>query len=75
MSSRATRRREGYARDSAQDRAHFLTIARGSCAKLETQLFIAEEAKLLAPALAAQLRSDSEEVSRMLYGLRGRLRE
>jgi four helix bundle protein len=32
---------EGYSRETAQDRAHFLSIARASCAELETQLFIA----------------------------------
>jgi len=33
---------EGYARESGADRAHFLSIARGSCAELETQLTIAK---------------------------------
>jgi len=40
---------EGYARETAADRAHFLNVARGSCAELETQLTIASEAGLLAP--------------------------
>jgi four helix bundle protein len=65
---------EGYARETAADRAHFLNVARGSCAELETQLAIAEEAGLIASQEAIALRGDSEEVSRMLYALRSRIR-
>lgn len=70
----ATRRREGCTRESREDRTRFLTIARGSCAELETQLFIAEEAGLLAARPAAALRESSEEVSRMLHALRKTIR-
>lgn len=66
---------EGYARESAKDRSHFINIARGSSAELETQLFIAEEAGLLNASDAAALRASSEEISRMLYALRARIRE
>jgi four helix bundle protein len=65
---------EGYAREKPQDRAHFLNIARGSCAELETQLLIAEEARLLAGPEATALRAISDEVSRMLFALRARIR-
>lgn len=66
---------EGYAREKPQDRAHFLNIARGSCAELETQLVIAEEAGLVSVAEATGLRGVSDEVSRMLYALRARIRD
>lgn len=65
---------EGYSRESKEDRTRFLTIARGSCAELETQLFTAEEAGLLAARPAAALRESSEEVSRMLHSLRKSIR-
>lgn len=65
---------EGYAREKPQDRSHFLNIARGSCAELETQLLIAEEVGLLAAVDAANLRGASDEVSRMLFALRERIR-
>jgi four helix bundle protein len=65
---------EGYARETTEDRTRFLTIARGSCAELETQLFIAEDAGLLDPRSANALRKDSEEVSKMVYALREALR-
>ena len=65
---------EGYTRETPQDRAHFLNIARGSCAELETQLFIAEAAGLMGSDAASALRSSSEEVSRMAYALRAKIR-
>lgn len=71
----ATRRREGYVRETAPDRIHLMTVARGSCAELETQLFIAEEAGLMPAADAAMLRDSCDEVSRMIYALQKRLRD
>ena len=65
---------EGYAREKPQDRSHFLNIARGSCAELETQLLIAEEVGLLAAVDATNLRNASDEISRMLFALRERIR-
>lgn len=65
---------EGYARETGADRAHFLNIARGSCAELETQLTIASEAGLVSRVEADKLISNSEEISRMLYALRAKLR-
>jgi four helix bundle protein len=67
-------RAEGYTRETQADRTHFLNIARGSCAEVETQLFIAEEAGLLDSAQACILRASSEEISRMLHALRARIR-
>ena len=65
---------EGYAREKPQDRAHFLNIARGSCAELETQLAISGEAGLVSADDALRLSRASEEISRMLYALRARIR-
>ncbi len=66
---------EGYAREKPQDRAHFLNIARASCAELETQLLIAEEVGLISGAESERLRKASDEISRMLYALRARIRD
>jgi four helix bundle protein len=66
---------EGYTRETPQDKAHFLTIARGSCAELETQLIIASEAGLIGAPGAGELIERSQEVSRMLYALRERMRK
>ncbi len=60
---------EGHARESAGDTIRFLFIAKASAAELITQLYIAEDIGHLAPELAHQLRSQTEEVCRMLRGL------
>jgi len=64
---------EGYARETAADRKHFLTIARSSCAEAETQLIIASEAGLILPIPAEDLLKRVDEVSRMIYALRKQL--
>ena len=61
---------EGYARATERDRAHFLTIARGSCAELQTQVEIAFEVGLIEQTSAAKLDEQCEEVVRMIVGLR-----
>ena len=58
---------EGSARQSRKDYIHFLIMARGSLAELETQLIVARELNFLP-------RSDDtlekmREISRMLQGL------
>ncbi len=66
---------EGYAQDSDNDRCHFMTIARGSCAELSTQLEIAKESGLLTDDLFQVLDGHCEEISRMLVGLSKSLRD
>lgn len=65
---------EGYTRETTPDRIHFLNVARGSCAELETQLIISVDAGLLSRAPADALIQQSDEVSKMLYSLREKLR-
>ena len=64
---------DGYARKTSADRKHFLTIALGSCAELETQLLIASEVGLVASASAQALIAKVNEVSKMLFSLRRKL--
>ena len=58
---------EGNARRSLRDYIHFLTIARGSLAELETQVIIASEVDMLkeTPLLTELL----SETDRLLQGL------
>src|ERR1700741_2003862 len=61
---------EGNARGTRKDYAHFVSIARGSAAEVETFLLIAIEANL-APAAAVQpVLEKIEDISRMLNALR-----
>ena len=60
---------EGNARGSTRDYARFVSMARGSCAELQTQLLLAERLELgVGPDLAATL-TLCERVSQMLARL------
>lgn len=60
---------EGQARQSTAEFLNFLSIARGSRAELETQIFIAKRLGYLNPATVQELLGLSEEVSRLLNRL------
>lgn len=66
---------EGQRRGTRKDYAHFISIARGSVAELETLLIIASRVKLAAPEQIDPLVNKSDEISRMLYALRNKLLE
>jgi len=60
---------EGNARGSRRDYAHFISIARGSTAELETLLTLAAETNLAPAARINDILSSADEVGRMLNGL------
>ena len=64
---------EGHARHSRKDFAHFLTIAQGSIAEMETQLHLAVRMAMLAEEEVDRLMLLSQEVSKMLMALRSKL--
>jgi four helix bundle protein len=66
---------EGHTRATRRDYAHFISIARGSNAELETLLLLAERAKLLPQEVTRPLIAASDEISRMLNRLHAKLRE
>jgi len=66
---------EGHARATRKDYAHFVSIARGSSAELETLLLLAERASHLPSAVTAPILSEVEAVSRMLNRLNARLKD
>jgi len=61
---------EGHERSSQKEFLHFLAIAKGSCGELRTQLYIALDGEFLEPRAFERLRSQAEEVSRLIAGLR-----
>src|SRR3954468_8876721 len=61
---------EGSARGSTKDFAHFLNIAKGSCGELRPQLYIARKLDFLAKTPFEVLIKESNELSKMLEGLR-----
>lgn len=65
---------EGKGGGTRKDYAHFVVIARGSAAELETLLLIAEDAKLLPAPEVARTLAAVEEVGRMLSSLHAKLK-
>ena len=64
---------EGNARGTRRDYAHFVSIARGSAAELETFLLIIRRLRLAPDDDVDDLLARAEEVGRMLTALRTRL--
>jgi four helix bundle protein len=65
---------EGFERGGRREFHQFVSIAKGSCAELRTQIYIACDAGFLSDEEAQQLLSDAEEVGRILGGLRKSLK-
>jgi len=65
---------EGHARATRKDYAHFISIARGSTAELETLLLLAARAKHLPAETVKALLGQVESVARMLNRLHARLK-
>lgn len=66
---------EGHARATRKDYAHFVSIAKGSAAELETLLLLARDAALLPPEAVAGVLDKTERVAKMLARLYARLKE
>lgn len=65
---------EGHARSTRKDYAHFVSIAQGSTAELETLLLLARKTKLVAEDSLNVLLGQAADVGRMLNRLNFRLR-
>jgi four helix bundle protein len=64
---------EGYGRGTRKEYKHFLMVARGSTLEVQTQLTIARELEFCQQDQMAKAEWLSEEVSKMLYSLVGKL--
>jgi len=60
---------EGHLRKTAEDFKQFLSIARGSCAELETQIIIAHKLGFIQGDNFSNLSTKIEELSKMLSSL------
>jgi len=61
---------EGFDRASRADFHRFIVIAKGSCAEVRAQLYVALDAGYINREMAAKLHDMATEVSRILAGLR-----
>ncbi len=66
---------EGHGRGTRKDYAHFVSIAKGSLAELETFLLLVMELTLAPSSATSPVLALAEEVGRMLTALRARLAE
>lgn len=66
---------EGHTRATRKEYAHFVSIARGSTAEVETLLLLAERAELLPADVVRKLAAEVDELSRMLNRLHARLKQ
>jgi len=64
---------EGQARKSTAEFRHFLSIARGSMAELETQLIIASRLNYLNESRLKEIMAIHEEISKMIYSIMAKL--
>jgi four helix bundle protein len=65
---------EGFERDGRQEFTQFLSIAKGSCGEVRSQLYFAEDQMYLDVQEATQLRSLAFSISRLIAGLMTYLR-
>lgn len=65
---------EGYGRYSTRDYIHFLTISRGSCAEIDTQLQICVRLGYVNESDLESVLNLADEVGKMLSAMIGKLR-
>jgi four helix bundle protein len=61
---------EGFERGKPTEFHQFLSIAKGSCAEVRAELYVASDAGYLTPQEFARLMSMAQEVGRLVGGLR-----
>jgi four helix bundle protein len=60
---------EGHERGGRKEFARFLSIARGSCGEIRSQLYAAEDIGHIEPEMAAALRGETARLSRRIVAL------
>ena len=65
---------EGCARESEREFLHYLSIAQGSTAELETQLLLCEDFGYIGQNATQPVLQSCEEVSKMLHALSSKLK-
>lgn len=60
---------EGFERPTNADKVRLLSVARASCGEVRSQLYIAEDLKLLTTAIADRLRHQSISTGKLTSGL------
>ena len=66
---------EGMERAGNAEKRYFLSVAKGSCAEVRTQLMVGQEIDYVEQAFAVHWIHETRELSRMLTGLINRITE
>jgi four helix bundle protein len=66
---------EGNGRESTKERLHFLSIANGSLAEVNTQILIAEQLKFITTETKNRMEAQMDSVGRLLTALRQSLKK
>jgi four helix bundle protein len=66
---------EGMERETKADKVRLLTIARGSCGELRTQVYIGREIGYISEATGNRWAQEAKEISAMLVGLSRSIKE
>lgn len=66
---------EGMSRTGNKEKCHFLSIAKGSCAELRTQIYIGMEIDYIDTGLGRRWLDETREIAAMLSGLIKKLNE
>lgn len=61
---------EGYERGGRVEFHQFLVVAKGSCAEVRSQLYVAHDVGYISAAQFQDMKSATEELSKILAGLR-----
>lgn len=61
---------EGFERGKLKEFYYFLGVAKASCGEVRSQLYVALDIQYIEESVFAQLKSDAQEISKMIGGLR-----
>jgi four helix bundle protein len=66
---------EGMTRNSHKEKIHFLSIAKGSCSELRTQIYIGQKIQYIDEDQANKWIDDTKRIASMIFGLKNKIQK